>query len=370
MALLSKEDRKKRLEFLGFTNDEKGIKALQKKYMRKQDVDGNYGPDTDKVLRHVYNVTKYTKNFSPEEFKCECGGRYCTGYPTYMKRVELEHLQKIRTHFDKPMKVTCGMRCKPYNNSLVGSIPNSLHLSGYACDFYMPGVTDTLSNRKKAVNWIKKLPNHHYTYGDGINSQGYSVRASYMDNALHTDTSKPVKVQTPVTVQDKICTWCKKTAASKKYKYVHFNTKYGQECAICHPHGGKNKGWQCIGFAVASWRHGGNIKLKCRCDALTDQIYNKLLKVSMDDARKIVKERLGIDEIKIIRNGGKKVPFSKLKKGDIVVYYTKSVYKHTAIYIGDGKIADCTSSRTPNIKYGAPSYSGMTIKLAIRYTGK
>ena len=211
MALLTKEQRKRRFKYLGLEYNTEGIKALQKKYMRKKDVDGKYGEDTDKVLRHVYNVKKYAKNFSPEEFKCECGGKYCTGYPSYMKKVELEHLQSIRAHFGKPMTVTCGLRCKPYNNSLRGSIQNSKHLSGYACDFYMAGVTDTLANRKKAIKWIKKLPNHNYTYGNGINSYGASLAAGYMGNALHTDTNKPPK--TTKTAAKKTTT--KKTAAKK-----------------------------------------------------------------------------------------------------------------------------------------------------------
>lgn len=39
---------------------------------------------------------------------------------------------------------------------------------------------------------IKKLPNHNYTYSNGINSYGASISAPYMGNALHTDTNKPV----------------------------------------------------------------------------------------------------------------------------------------------------------------------------------
>ena len=79
------------------------------------------------------------------------------------------------------------MRCKPYNRRLSGSVSNSRHLTGKALDFYMKGVTDTLSHRKSAIKWIKKQPNHNYTYGNGINSNGYGVRAPYMGNALHTD---------------------------------------------------------------------------------------------------------------------------------------------------------------------------------------
>lgn len=218
MALLTVEQRKAYFKKLGLgAYNKANIEKLQRMYLRAKDVDGIYGTDTDRLLRHVYNVTFYTKNFKPEEFKCECGGKYCTGYPSYMKKVELKNLQSIRTHYGKPMTVTCGLRCKPYNNSLRGSITNSKHLTGYACDFYMKGVTDTLANRKAAVKYIKKLPNHSYTYGNGINSYGASISALYMGNALHTDTSTPKKT---VTLADKILAACKTQAEwMKNYKY-------------------------------------------------------------------------------------------------------------------------------------------------------
>lgn len=191
MALLSLEQRKKYFDYLklGIYN-KTNIKKFQKTAFptMSKEWDGVYGAKTDNALRHWYNVKKYTKNFSPEEFKCECGGRYCSGYPTYMKANELKNIQAIRDHWKKPITITCGMRCVLYNRSLNGSITNSKHLTGQAIDFYQPGVTDTLANRKKAIKWIKTLPNHTYTYGDGINSYGYYIRASYMGNALHTDT--------------------------------------------------------------------------------------------------------------------------------------------------------------------------------------
>lgn len=197
MALLSVEKRKKYFKELGIGSyTEANIKKFQRTaFSRSKDIDGKYGPDTDKALRHWYNVNKFTKNFSPEEFKCECGGRHCTGYPSFMKRVELKNLQKIRSHYNTPMEVTCGLRCKGYNAECKGSITNSLHLSGYATDFYMKGVTDTLANRKKSIKWMKKLENTHYIYGDGINSYGYYVSAPYMGNAMHYDTSAPKKVK-------------------------------------------------------------------------------------------------------------------------------------------------------------------------------
>lgn len=199
MALLTVDKRKAYFKKLGLGEyNESNLKKFQKKYLRAKDVDGIYGTNTDNLLRHVYNCS-LVKDFKPEEFKCECGGRYCTGYPSYMKQVELKHLQSIRTHYGKPMQITCGLRCKPYNNSLRGSIPNSKHLTGYAADFYMAGVTDTLANRKSAINWIRKQPNHGYSYGNGYNSYGAAISAGYMGNCIHTDTNKPKKTTTTTT---------------------------------------------------------------------------------------------------------------------------------------------------------------------------
>ena len=102
---------------------------------------------------------------------------------------------------------------------------------------------------------------------------------------------------------------------------------------------------------------------------MTDQLYEKLLKVSAKEALKIVQNRIKLKDIKVIvdKNG---ISTSKLKKGDIIAYFNGNNYVHTALYLGDGKIADCTSGRNPNIKYGAKSYTKWKIKEAIRYVGK
>lgn len=192
MALLTVDKRKSYFKALGLGEYNKAtIKALQKKYLRAKDVDGIYGTNTDNLLRHIYNVKTCAPNFKPEEFKCECGGKYCTGYPTFMKRVELRNLQSIRAHYGKPMQITSGMRDRKYNNSLRGSIANSKHLTGYAADFYIKGVTDTLAGRKQLIAYAKKLPNHNYSYCNGWNSNGVKLTAGYMGACIHTDTNKP-----------------------------------------------------------------------------------------------------------------------------------------------------------------------------------
>lgn len=374
MALLSKEEREKRFRFLGLGDyNSENIRKLQKQYFAKKDVDGKYGVDTDRLLRHVYNVKKYTKNFKPEEFKCECGGKYCTGYPSYMKRVELKNLQAIRDHYNKPMLVTCGLRCKVYNSKLNGSIHNSKHLTGYACDFNMDGVTESLADRKAAIKWIKTLPNHNYTYGDGYNSYGVSISAPYMGSgngaALHTDTNKPtVKEKTK---PELAVAFAKKLAKDDSWIYVFW--KGGdvktQRCPICHkyPKGSKYHGFNCIRFVFTCWRHGGGIKCKCDGGLIHNSLGNRMLKASKADALKMAQKAIGCKDIKIIRNR-KGIPQSKLKPGDACLNFSGDTYKHLFLYAGNGKMVDAGS--WSNKKKQIAVREAISCKIAIRYIGK
>lgn len=190
MALLTLDERKAIFKELGLEYNEATIKALQSKYMlRKKDADGIYGTNTDNMLRTVWNTLRLTKNFKPEEFRCDCGGRHCCGFPSYMKANELKHIQAIRDHWGRPITVTQGLRCKGRNKELKGSAVNSGHMYGRAIDFYQKGVTDTLANRKMSIKWIKKQFAHKYSYGNGIDSSGYKYNAPYMGNCLHTETT-------------------------------------------------------------------------------------------------------------------------------------------------------------------------------------
>ena len=188
MSLLSKATRSAYLKELGFDYSKESIKKFQRiAFINPDEHDGKYGKKTDYALRHWHNVRKNCnpKNFKPEEFRCPCG--HCTGYPVQMKAKELRHIQKIRDHYGKPMTITSALRCS-YQNRKVGGVSDSRHLTGQAVDFYMPGVTDSFEHRLKAVKYIKSLPNHRYTYGNGINSLGAHVSKPSMGNALHTDT--------------------------------------------------------------------------------------------------------------------------------------------------------------------------------------
>ena len=154
--------------------------ALQKDYFSDpHEWDAEYGQKTEILLVDVYRVKMYTKNFTPEEFKCECGGRYCTGYPVKLNVQLLKNLQKVRNAYGATT-ITSGMRCKPYNNSLVGSSPISRHMSGKALDI-VNAKTQTEAGRKAVMKYVKKLKGHNYTY--------CNIGGNYpnMGNAVHFD---------------------------------------------------------------------------------------------------------------------------------------------------------------------------------------
>lgn len=195
MALLNIENRKKRFEYLQLGEyNAKNIKKFQKTAFPhdKDEWDGIYGQHTDNALRTIYNVKRFGGGFfEPEEFTCKCGR--CCGYPTFLKKVQIQHLVRIRKHWNKPMHITSGMRCS-FENSRSGGVANSGHLRGYACDFYMKGVTETVSERQKSMKWIVKQVNHKFTYGAFMKgSDGVYRTASGMGNAMHTETQAPKK---------------------------------------------------------------------------------------------------------------------------------------------------------------------------------
>jgi hypothetical protein len=101
---------------------------------------------------------KLTKNFTLNEFLVS------THYTPqqlsqYLTKEHKENifllalqLQKIRNRINLPLKITSGFR-PPFLNQQVGGSPNSLHLSGKACDF----TTASKDNNKKVLKAIVDL---------------------------------------------------------------------------------------------------------------------------------------------------------------------------------------------------------------------
>lgn len=321
MSLLSESKRKeyfKKLD-LGEYNAE-NIRKLQKKYMRSCDVDGIYGPDTDRLLRHVYNCSK-VKNFSPEEFRCPCG--HCTGYPSYMKQVELNHIQTIRDHYDKPMTITSGLRCAN-ENKRVGGVPGSGHLKGYAVDFYMPGVTDSPKHRTETMKYIKKLPDHKFSYGSCIvDSDGVYRSAPGMGNAMHTETSEPEahKIANKIALQADMYAYPTNT---KKADYKTGSPKEAYEIGLEAAYPGRSKwsaparkGASCDVFVGTCVRNSG---------------VDKLFPRGLDDQWEWLKNSA---KFYLVKNPTPE----KVRDGDIITYVKSGGGGHICI-VCDGKIKE------------------------------
>lgn len=194
---LTKKTRKKYFEMfeLGEYN-EKNIKKLQKKYFPKKFVDGKYGKQTDILLRNLYRTKVYSPHFDLIEFKCECNGKYCTGYPKLLNIQMLLTLEALRNKVKCPVNIASGERCVAYNNSCEGSSPTSEHMYGGAVDIY-GSFSKTITQRKQLMLWLSKRDGHRYTYCNGwqINSAkcGSSIKASYMGTSIHFDIRRGYK---------------------------------------------------------------------------------------------------------------------------------------------------------------------------------
>lgn len=79
---------------------------------------------------------KISANFRAREFDC-LGTGCCSTTPIDEKLVA--YLQRIRTHFGKPVYITA-YRCKTHNAKVPNAAPNSYHIYGMAADFHIDGV--------------------------------------------------------------------------------------------------------------------------------------------------------------------------------------------------------------------------------------
>lgn len=167
---------------------------------------------------------------------------------------------------------------------------------------------------------------------------------------------------------DKSWDWAKKISKDDFYHYVAWSKdKRSHECPICHKHPkGAYHGWNCIGFAYASWHHGAGFKSKCNCGVISNEVYERILFTdSKEKAEKIASEHIGIP-VTVIRNRNG-IPKSKFKKGDICALFSGNKYVHTWLCGQNGWIADSSRgySNTIGVRKKFNSYAKST-KLIIR----
>ena len=209
------------------------------------------------------------------------------------------------------------------------------------------------------------------TYGSGQKRIDALKKAGYNPDVVQAEVNRLLCCRELMiaNMQD----WATRTANSHKYKYVYWTEKYGHECAVCHPHNGENKGWQCIGWGCAIWHHGG-LPSKCNCGVLDNGTCERILAAKTDaDALKIAQNALGIKDIKVIRNGGNVIPKEKAQAGDIGLLFTGSEFQHVIFVMSQSKISDSTTAGGyQNDISASRNFAGRYVsrlKVLIRYTG-
>lgn len=86
-------------------------------------------------LEGLFNGIRY---WSPAEFRCQCSGRYCNGFPAMPSRTLLELLDDIRERAGATAIRSSGLRCPRWNKIQKG-VTTSRHQYGKAMDFCVSG---------------------------------------------------------------------------------------------------------------------------------------------------------------------------------------------------------------------------------------
>lgn len=113
--------------------------------------DGDFGDQTaDAIWQHMRSGDALEQDtpessgmisefFNREEFRCQCGGKYCNGFPAEPDAKLLQVLDEIRRRLGVPVYIVhrggSGVRCARHN-ATVGGVANSEHLYGRAADLH------------------------------------------------------------------------------------------------------------------------------------------------------------------------------------------------------------------------------------------
>ncbi|MBO5953125.1 MAG: peptidoglycan-binding protein [Oscillospiraceae bacterium] len=129
------------------------------------DADGIFGPLTEARIREVIYKDEpcrvdwaKVRFFDRSEFKCNCGGKHCNGYPAEMHPRLIAAADRVRGHFGAAALVSSGVRCEKHN-AAVGGVANSRHLTGKAMDFRISGKTAA-----QVLSYVQQQPELRYAY--------------------------------------------------------------------------------------------------------------------------------------------------------------------------------------------------------------
>lgn len=130
--------------------------VLEAVYTYDVDAPTEQDPETDDPeLAARFRGIRY---WGPEDFRCQCGGRYCKGFPALPDRTLLELVDDIRHKAGKPGHRSSGLRCEIHNRN-EGGVWNSYHMTGKAFDFMIEGKTGA-----QLLAMVQEDPRCRYAY--------------------------------------------------------------------------------------------------------------------------------------------------------------------------------------------------------------
>lgn len=95
--------------------------------------------ETDNTCGTDDDIWANSEFFDREEFRCQCGGKYCDGFPVEPDAELVRVCNEIRRRLGVPVTIVesggSGVRC-PQHNANVGGAGNSNHLYGKAADLH------------------------------------------------------------------------------------------------------------------------------------------------------------------------------------------------------------------------------------------
>lgn len=204
----------------------------------------------------------------------------------------------------------------------------------------------------------------------GVEADGYFGKGSM--KAWQTYLNEHDKAEYPVekTKPELAVEYGKKIAADNSFHYVVWKSgdEKTKQCPICHNFpNGKYKGFNCIRFVFACWRHGGGISCKCEGGLINNAIGDRMYSASESQMLKLAQDAIGCKDIKVIRN---KSGFSdsQLQIGDACMHFENGVYKHIFLYAGNGMMVD--SGNWSDVNKQIAVRKRQSCQIIIRYTGK
>ena len=116
------------------------------------------------------------KYFRRTEFACQCGGKYCNGFPCEPAEETVKICDEIRKRAKVPITISSGIRCEKHNAE-VGGVANSNHKYGKAADLICSLSPEALKEIAEAVT-AEMIPGRGgiglYSWGVHVDNGTYS----------------------------------------------------------------------------------------------------------------------------------------------------------------------------------------------------